>query len=155
MSVSTSNTAIRPTVVKITVDVPAEKREHFHRLWEQILSDEDAPINQQVNADDNTRESVMKNGKEALFRLYEVTQRGTGQSRVVAVFLASLYNGRAFSFDLTDLRVLDEKLFEDCMVVLRMDARHCIHEIHNYFEDGDRRWKEMISEWNLTDRSNY
>lgn len=96
-----------------------------------------------------------KNDKEALFRLYEVTQRGTGQSRVVAVFSAGLYNGRAFPFDLTDLRVLDEKLFEDCMVVLHMDARHCIHEIHNYFEDGDRRWNEMITEWNLKDRSSY
>jgi hypothetical protein len=142
-------------MVKITVDVPADRKEQFHRLWGQILSDEDAPINQQVRDDDHAREAVMDCGKAALYRLYEVAQGHTGQCRVVARFLAGLYNGDSYPFDLTDLRALDNNLFEDCMAVLRMDARHCVHEVHQYFEDGSRKWQKMIADWHLKDRSEY
>ena len=146
---------VTPRVLKITVDVPAEKREQFHRLWEQILSDEDAPINQQVKTVRKTRHDVIEEGKAALFRLYEIARGDTGQSRVIARFLVGLYNGNAYPFDLTDLRTIDDALFEDCMALLRMDARHCVQEVHNYLDDGDRKWKQMISDWHLKDRSSY
>lgn len=149
------NTFVPRQVLKITVDVPVEKQAQFHRLWEQILSDEDAPINHQLRAEDAKREDVMEEGKAALFRLYEVAQGDTGQSRTIVRFLAGLYNGSAYPFDLTDLRAIDDKLFEDCMALLRMDARHCVQEVHNYFDDGSRRWKKMISDWHLKDRSSY
>ena len=138
-----------PRNVKITVDVPVENREQFHQLWMQILSDEEAPINQQVQAAGKTRQTAMEEGKAALFRLYEVAQGDTGQCRVVARFLAGLYNGSRFPFDLTDLQTIDDKLFEDCMATLRMDARHCVQEVHNYFDHGRRRWEEMIRDWKL------
>ena len=143
------NSIVREQRVKITVDVPAEKREQFHRLWEQILSDEEAPINKEVVVIQATRESVLEEGKAALFRLYEIAQGDTGQSRVIARFLVGLYNGSAYPFDLTDLRTIDDKLFEDCMALLRMDARHCVQEVHNYFDDGSRRWENMIRDWKL------
>lgn len=144
-----------PRIVKITVDVPVEKQEQFHRLWAQILSDEDAPINQQIRAEDAKREDVMGQGKAALFRLYEVAQGDTGQCRTIVRFLVGLYNGSAYPFDLTDLRTIDDALFEDCMALLRMDARYCVQEVHNYFDNGDARWQKMISDWNLKDRSSY
>lgn len=142
-----------PRIVKITVDVPAEKQEQFHQLWQQILSDEEAPINQQVQAADKKRKNTMEEGKAALFRLYEVAQRDTGQCRVIARFLVGLYNGSRFPFDLTDLRTIDHSLFEDCMAVLRMDARHCVQEVHNYFDNGGRRWEEMIKNWGWADNA--
>lgn len=142
-------------MVEITVDVPVEKQEQFHRLWMQILSDEEAPINQQVQAAGKTRQTVMEEGKAALFRLYEVAQGDTGQCRTIVRFLAGLYNGSAYPFDLTDLRTIDHALFEDCMAALRMDARHCAQEVHNYFDNGDQRWQKMISDWHLKDRSSY
>lgn len=146
---------MQPRNVKITVDVPVEKQEQFHRLWMQILSDEEAPINQQIRAEDAKREDVMAKGKAALFRLYDVAQGDTGQCRTIVRFLVGLYNGSAYPFDLTDLRAIDDALFEDCMAVLRMDARHCVHEVHNYFDNGDSRWQKMISDWHLKDRSSY
>lgn len=149
------NTFVPRQMMKITVDVPAEKQGQFHQLWEQILSDETAPINQQVQAAHKVSQDVMEAGKAALFRLYEVAQGDTGQCRTIVRFLAGLYNGSAYPFDLTDLRTIDDALFEDCMAVLRMDARHCVQEVHEYFDDGNRRWKQMISEWNLKDRSSY
>lgn len=142
-------------VLQFTVDVPLNKREQFHRLWEQILSDETAPINQEVRASVQSRQEVIDQGKAALYRLYEVAQGDTGQSPVIARFLVGLYNGQAYPFDLTDLRGIDAPLFEDCMALLRMDARHCVQEVHNYFDDGSRRWKQLISAWHLKDRSSY
>ena len=147
------NTIVRQPLLKITVDVPAEKREQFHLLWEQILSDEDAPINQQTRAAQNVRENAMAAGEAALQRLYGLAQGDTGQARVIAQFLAGLYNGTRFPFDLTDLRTLDDALFEDCMALLRMDARHCVQEVHRNIENGGVKWEQMISDWNMEKKS--
>ena len=38
---------------------------------------------------------------------------------------------------------------QDCMATLRMDARHCVQEVHNYFDNGSRRWENMIRDWKL------
>jgi hypothetical protein len=121
----------------------------------QILSDEEAPINQQVQAIEERTGHVMKDGKAALYRLYEFAQGDTGQCRTIVRFLAGLYNGSAYPFDLTDLRTIDDALYEDCMTVLRMDARYCVQEVHTYFDNGDQRWQKMISDWHLKDRSSY
>lgn len=149
------NTFVPQQIMKITVDVPVEKQEQFHQLWEQILSDETAPINQQVQAAHKVSQDAKEAGKAALFRLYEFAQGDTGQCRTIVWFLVALYNGSAYPFDLTELRAIDDALFEDCMAVLRMDARHCVQEVHEYFEDGNRKWKQMISDWHLKDRSSY
>ena len=147
------SSTVREAIVKITVDVPAEKREQFHLLWEQILSDEDAPINQHVLGVQNVRKEVQAQGVAALHRLYRVAQGDTGQSGVVARFLAGLYNGQRIPFDLTDFRRLDNALYEDCMALLRMDARHCVQEVHNYVENGGAKWEQMISDWDMEKKS--
>lgn len=147
------NTFDPQQVLKITVDVPAEKREQFHRLWERILNDEADPFNLQVHAAQKLREDIKAEGGAALKRLYVTANGDTGQSGVVARFLAGLYNGTRFQFDLTDFRRLDDALFEDCMALLRMDARHCVQEVHEYFEDGGRKWEQMISDWSMDKKS--
>lgn len=83
--------------------------------------------------------------KEALQRLFDQAQGYRGQCAVVARLLAGLYNGSRFPFVLTDLRRLDDALFEDAMAVLRMDARHCVQEVHEYFDNGGRRFEAMIA----------
>jgi len=66
---------------------------------------------------------------EALMRVYETAQRDHGGSGVCARFLLSLYNGFRFKFDLTDLRRLDQGLFEACLQVLCLDRLHHL-EVH-------------------------
>ncbi|EWS65605.1 hypothetical protein Y695_01131 [Hydrogenophaga sp. T4] len=39
------------------------------------------------------------------------------------------------------------------MALLRMDARHCVQEVHEYFEDGGRKWEQMISDWSMDKKS--
>lgn len=68
--------------------------------------------------------------------LFELAKRdlGTSGGRVCARFLLGLYNGWRFPFDLTDLRLLDERYFRAAMVVLEMDARNTWTEIHEILD---------------------
>jgi hypothetical protein len=108
-----------------------------------------AQILNALAAEDRNRERVATEGVAALKRLYVIALRDTGQSKVVASFLAGLYNGSRFPFDLTDLRRLDHAIFEDCMALLRMDARQCEQEVHEYFDNGEAKWEQMIADWGL------
>lgn len=65
--------------------------------------------------------AVKARGIEAFDRLLQTAEGCTGQSRIVAVFLMSLIHNGRYRLNLTDLRGLDIKLFEDCISVLRMD----------------------------------
>ena len=91
---------------------------------------------------------------ESLRHLYELTQKHwkTGQARVIARFLASLYNGYRFPFDLTDFRILDSDIFEHCINVLRLDSRPA-QEVHCYFERGGELWERMIKDYGIVDRT--
>ena len=64
------------------------------------------------------RDIIETRGVAALQRLFTVANRDSGQCRYIARFLLGLYNGMRFPFDLTDLRAIDDDLFEDCMHVL-------------------------------------
>lgn len=89
-------------------------------------------------------------GEPALKRLLELCEfRDSGQIHKVARLLAGLYNGYAYSFDLTDLRCLDHCILNDCISVIRMDA--CPKkEVHRYFENGDARWQKLIAKFGIS-----
>ena len=97
------------------------------------------------------RDIAETRGAVALERLFNLANRDSGQCLYVARFLLGLYNGTRFPFDLTDLRGLDDDLFEDCMTVLRMDARIKRQEVHWYFENGGERFEQLASDWNVQD----
>lgn len=56
---------------------------------------------------------------------------GTGQVGRLIGFLAGLYNGPRFPFDMTDLRGLDHELGTACIAVLNYD-RFSEREIHHW-----------------------
>lgn len=87
-------------------------------------------------------------GLDSLAHLVELASGDTGQCGIVARFLAGLYNGPDFPFDLTELRGLDADLFEHCMAVLRL-GYHPEVEIHNYIPNGSAVFKRMLLDWNL------
>ncbi len=92
------------------------------------------------------RPAIRKAGIEALHRLVPVAQRDTGQSGVIGRFLLGLYNGQAYPFDLTELRRLDAGLFDDCLLVLRLDNRP-EQEVHTYLPNGDAIWADFRARW--------
>lgn len=96
------------------------------------------------------RDAAHAEGVPALRRLLEIARCDTGQSRRVAAFLLGLYNGTRFPFDLTDLRSVDAQIFEDCMLVLRMDSAP-MQEVHRYFQDGSRLFESLAQDHRLVD----
>lgn len=97
------------------------------------------------------KQLIHDEGVAALRRLFLVAQSDSGQCRFIARFLLGLYNGTRFPFDLTDFRVIDEQLFNDCMLVLRMDARITQKEVHCYFDRGGEMFEELVQRWNVED----
>lgn len=95
------------------------------------------------------RQQLESTGVAALQRLLRIAQGHTGQCRSVALLLLGLYNATRFPFPLTELRGLDDALFEDCMAVLRMDARMCRQEVHLYFKDGSQLWEQLAVDWRV------
>lgn len=87
---------------------------------------------------------------EALARLLNVARGHSGQCRIVAEFLLSLYNGNRFKFDLTDFRCLDRELFDDCLEVLKLDY-HPVREVHCYFKNGGKIWEALAEDWRIRD----
>ncbi|MDM0029809.1 DUF7673 family protein [Variovorax saccharolyticus] len=96
------------------------------------------------------RDIIETKGATALQHLFTAANRDSGDCRYIARFLLGLYNGQRFPFDLTDLRAIDGDLFEDCMTVLRMDARVFRQEVHLYCEDGGKL-EQLAAEWRIED----
>ncbi|EQD69869.1 hypothetical protein B1A_06596, partial [mine drainage metagenome] len=69
---------------------------------------------------------------------------GTGQARRLVKFLAGVYNGEDYPFDLGELRALDTALANACLDYLNYD-RLGKREVHKHLKSGDRdlhRWFE-------------
>lgn len=89
-------------------------------------------------------------GVEALVRLLGIARGHSGQCRIVAEFLLSLYNGNRFRFDLTEFRCLDREIFDDCLQVLKLDY-HPVREVHCYFKNGGQIWEQLAKDWDIRD----
>lgn len=130
-------------LVTVTVQVPADRAAEFERMYMRFMVDDQAAEIRRRAAEDRDQ------GVASLSRLVEVARGASGQCRYIARFLAALYNGPRFRFDATDLRAIDDELFEHCMAVLRLDHR-CEREVHDYFPDGSRVWEQgLIEGWSL------
>lgn len=64
--------------------------------------------------------------------------QGTGQARRLVAFVAGLYNGHDYPFDLTELRALDADLASACLDYLNYD-RLGHREVHQHLPDGERQ----------------
>jgi hypothetical protein len=89
------------------------------------------------------RQAVTESGIPALVRLVKIAEGDTGQAGTVRRFLLGLYNGYRFPFNLITLRGLDKVLFDDCLDVLKLDARATRQEVHHYIDNGG----ELFERW--------
>ena len=127
------------------------KRQAGVLIPDEVMSAEDQAKrqlewNRRYAENEARRTAAEEAGLPALHRLVEVAKRGTGQSRICGRFLLALYNSRTFPFDMSDLRSLDQALWEDCMSVLRLDQRPR-DEVHNLVDNGFTIWEELKAVW--------
>ena len=124
----------------------------------QIINNDDDPEVKAAMANAfkqmRERESRLKAereaGEAALRRLLPIAQGNSGQCRVVAAVLLSLYNGSRFPLRPFELRGLDTAIFEDVLAVLRMDA-NAYQEVHCYFENGGEIFEALAVDWGFVD----
>jgi hypothetical protein len=89
-------------------------------------------------------------GEPALRRLVELCEsRSSGQLHRIARFLAGLFNGDDYPYDLTLLRSLDLDLQLDCLRVLKMDMNP-EKEVQRYFINGEQRFNALFSKFGIT-----
>lgn len=76
----------------------------------------------------------------------------TGQARRLVRFLAGLYNGPDYPFDLTELRGLDIALANACLDYLNYD-RLGITEVHRHLRGGSSELHGWMRQYELLDEA--
>lgn len=77
-----------------------------------------------------------------------------GAARIAATMLLNFYNGHRFQFDLTDLRLLDERHLTMALTLMRFDAQ-LSREVHEHLNhmysrtDFGPRFEHLAHKWSL------
>ncbi len=106
-------------------------------------------IDAEIAACDALSLQATQAGAQAFARLLKLAEeRDSGQIPRIARFLATTYNGRAFKFDLFELRAVDIAISDDmlcCLDALRWGRA----DLHTLIPDGDARVRAVIESWGL------
>lgn len=132
-----------PTTVHVEADIPLSQRDEFERAMVEFIAG-DRPRMDTLDRD----EAAITRRALATIKMIESTIEShptTGGARRVVKFIAGMYNGQDYPFDLTELRGLDTELANACLDYLNYDRRG-IREVHRNLSSGDmdlHRWLEQ------------
>lgn len=132
--------------VTLQVTNEAEARE-LHEAWEEIVTRKKLA---RTEALEQGVETVMERARAAL-EIIETAIREhptTGQAGRLVRFLADVYNGSDYPFDLTELRGLDTALANACLDYLNYD-RLAKREVHHHLSGGDRALHQWIKAYRI------
>jgi hypothetical protein len=117
--------------------------------WEEIVSGKRTRIS---TAAEDTHE-IIERARTSLQVIVKAIEEhpGTGQTGRLVRFLAGVYNGHEFPFDLTDLRSLDTELANACIDYLNYD-RLAKAEVHTHLPDGGRQMEWFIAQQRIRPR---
>jgi hypothetical protein len=117
--------------------------------WEEIVSGKQTRIS---TAAEDTNE-IMERARVSLQTIAKAIEEnpGTGQTGRLVRFLAGVYNGNEYHFDLTDLRALDTEIANACNDYLNYD-RLAKAEVHTHLPGGRRQPHEWIHDTGLLPR---
>jgi hypothetical protein len=135
-----------PKTVHVEAEIPISQRDEFERAVVDIIAGE-RPRMDSLSRDEGeiTRHAL------AALRVIEDAIRNhpdTGGARRLVQFVAGLYNGQDYPFDLTELRGLDTALANACLDYLNYD-RLGIKEVHEHLENGDRDLHRWLKEYRI------
>lgn len=104
--------------------------------WQEIVTQQLRPRMEAIARD---TEDVVERARKGLDVLVGAIREhpGTGQSRRLVRFIAGMYNGEAYPFDLTDLRALDQRLSSACLDYLAYDVLGK-QEVHRHLQGADQ-----------------
>jgi hypothetical protein len=111
--------------------------------WQEIASGKRTRIN---TAAEDLNE-IMERAMAALQKIVKAIEEnpGTGQTGRLTRFLAGVYHGHEFLFDLTDLRAVDTELANACINYLNYD-RLAKAEVHTHLPDVGKQMQWFIKQ---------
>jgi hypothetical protein len=136
--------------VRVELSVPEAQLPELDAAWREIVGGKRARMHlleREVSA-------ITRRALEALGVIETAIRRNpsTGQAGRLVRFLAGVYNGYTYPFDLTDLRALDVALSNACLDYLNYD-RLGKHEVHHHLSGGERDLHRWIQEYGIKSRS--
>jgi hypothetical protein len=131
-----------PKTVHVEAEIPISQRDEFERAIVDIIAGE----RPRMDALDRDLAAIKTRAIAALEVIEAAINEhpSTGQAKRLVRFLAGVYNGQDYPFDLTELCGLDPKLASACLDYLNFD-RLGIDEVHKHLANGERdlhRWLE-------------
>ncbi|MGH8258773.1 MAG: DUF7673 family protein [Steroidobacteraceae bacterium] len=129
--------------LRFTVSNEAQARE-LDAAWREIVAGQRLP---RMEALDHDVEAIMERARGALQRIETAIGQNptSGQARRLVRFVAGVYNGEDYPFDLTDLRALDTELANACLDYLSYD-RLCKREVHHHLAGGERALHQWLED---------
>jgi hypothetical protein len=128
--------------VRVEAEIPVSQRDEFERAIIDIVAGE----RPRMDALDRDLAAINTRAITALADIEKAINDHptSGQAKRLVRFLAGMYNGQDYPFDLSELRGLDTKLANACLDYLNYD-RLGIKEVHKHLVNGERdlhRWLE-------------
>jgi hypothetical protein len=133
--------------IRFEIEIPAAREDEFRRLLTDFLA---GPLPRTTVRIDDRREIELR-ATTALATIAQHVEAhdGTGNARRLVRFIAGLYNGEDYPFDLTELRGLDDALANACLDYLNYD-RLGITEVHNHLPGGEAQLDRWRARYGLT-----
>jgi hypothetical protein len=135
-----------PKIIHVEADIPVSQRGEFDQAMVEIVAGE----RPRMDALDRDLAAIKTRAMAAL-QVVETainTHPTTGGAKRLVQFLAGLYNGPDYPFDLIELRGLDTNLANACLDYLNCD-RLGIKEVHKHLANGDRDLHRWLEEYGI------
>src|SRR5271168_524055 len=137
--------------IAVTLEVANHvQAQELNEAWQEIVTGQKL---ERTAALEHGVDAVMERARPALEIIETAIRQNptTGQAGRLVRFLAGLYNGRDYPFDLTDLRALDTRLANACLDYLNYD-RLGKREVHHHLTGGDRRLHQWLEDYGIKPR---
>lgn len=134
--------------ISVTLQVTNEvEARELHEAWEEIVTGRKLA---RIDALEHGVEAVMERARTALPMIETAIceHPTTGQAGRLVRFLAGVYNGSEFPFDLTDLRALDTELANAYLDYLNYD-RLGKREVRHHLSGGDRELQQWFRDYGI------
>jgi hypothetical protein len=132
--------------IHVEADIPLSQRDEFDRAMIEIVAGERPRM-------DALEQDLAAIGSRAMTALAVIEKAinehpTTGGAGRLVRFLAGVYNGQDYPFDLTELRGLDTALANACLDYLNYD-RLGIKEVHKHLTNGERDLHRWLEEYRI------